>query len=59
MIEAIITQILIPEIAAWLRKEPDLTDAQIIARYEARRDRIIGTGRGFLADTANPTPPAP
>jgi len=59
MIEAIITQILIPEIAAWLRKEPDLTDAQIIARYQTRRDDIIGKGRGFLADTVNPTPPTP
>jgi hypothetical protein len=58
MIELIITQLIIPEIAAWLRKEPDLTDDQIIARYMERRDSIIRKGRAFLAATENPTPPS-
>jgi len=58
VIELIITELIIPEIAAWLRKEPNLTDEQIIARYHARRDSIIRKGRAFLADTANPTPPS-
>lgn len=55
IIEALVLQVVIPEVAKLLRKEPNLTDEEIIARMEARRDRIIQQGRRFLAET-DPTP---
>jgi hypothetical protein len=56
LLDEIILQLILPEVAAWMRKEPDLTDEQIIARYTQRRANIIAKGKGFLAETANPTP---
>lgn len=52
LIEAIITEILIPEIAGILRRKPDATDAEVIAELAARRDRIIAKGKAFLSETA-------
>ena len=51
LIEAIILEIIIPEVGAILRKKPDATDADVIAEFQARRDRIIAKGRTFLAET--------
>jgi hypothetical protein len=51
IVDAVITELLIPQIAAWLRKEPGLTDAQIIERYQNRRARIIAKADLFLDET--------
>lgn len=51
LLESIIIHILIPEVARVLRKKPDATDAEIIAEFSERRQRIIDKGRAFLAET--------
>ena len=51
LLEAILTEIIIPEIASILRNKPNATDAEVISEWLARRQRIIKTGRTFLAAT--------
>jgi hypothetical protein len=51
LIEAILVNILIPEIAGILRKKPDATDAEVIAEMETRRASIIAKGQQFLSET--------
>lgn len=51
LLEAILVEIIIPEVAAILRKKPDATDAEVIAAFHARRERMIEKGRTFLRDT--------
>lgn len=53
LLEAILINIIIPEVAAILRKKPDATDDQVITDFLSRRDRIIKKGRGFLSETAS------
>lgn len=51
LIEAILIHVIIPEVAAIIRKKPDATDDEVIAEFEARRARIIAKGRLFLEET--------
>ncbi len=51
LLDAILINIVIPEVASILRREPGLTDDQIIARVYERKSRIIARGRAFLAET--------
>ena len=51
LIDALVINILIPELASWLRREPGLTDQQAIDRWSERREAIIATGRAFLDET--------
>jgi hypothetical protein len=55
LIDAIVVNVLIPEIGRLLRGNPGMTDAEIIAQYKARRVRIIADGRAFLADSDDET----
>lgn len=55
LLEAILINIIIPEVASILRKKPDATDDQVITEFLSRRDRIIKKGRAFLSETG-PTP---
>ena len=52
LIESILISIIIPEVADILRGKPEATDAEIIAAFQARRERIISQGRAFLRDTS-------
>lgn len=54
IIEAILINIIIPEVASILRKKPGATDDEVIAEFQARRERIIAKGRSFLAETDQP-----
>ncbi len=58
IIALLITQILIPEVASLLRKNPGITDAEIIAQVGPLSDRIIAAGEAFLASKGVP-PDAP
>jgi len=51
LIEVLLVNLIIPEIAAILRRRPDATDDQVIAEFQARREHIIAKGRAFLAET--------
>lgn len=51
LLEALLTEVVIPEVAAILRAKPDATDAEVIAEMYARRARIISKGRAFIAET--------
>lgn len=57
IVDAVIIELVIPQIAAWLRKEPGLTDAEIIDRYRRRRTRIVAKADAFLDETAPDPPP--
>lgn len=52
LLEALLVEVLIPEIADILRKKPESTDADVIAELQDRRARGIAVGRAFLRDTA-------
>lgn len=58
LIEAILINIIIPEVGSILRKKPDATDAEVIAAFQARRERIIAKGRTFLSATDDSVKPA-
>ena len=54
MWQAIVTQILVPELMKWLRErqangQPLPTDAEVIAKLDALATAVIAEGKGFLA----------
>lgn len=51
ILESLLIHILIPEVARIVREKPQSTDAEIIAEFNVRRQRIIDKGRTFLAET--------
>jgi len=49
LIHTILINVVIPEIAALLRRKPGMTDAEVIAAVQQIADRVIRVGEAWLA----------
>lgn len=58
LLTAVLIHVVIPEVARLLRREPGMTDAEVLAAVEPLAQRVIQTGEAWLASKGVAAPGA-